>query len=454
MAVREAGILLLAYTAASIILAFIFKLLLRNWNKASLLAFAIMCVQFFFGSSHDFLKRVMGDSFLVSYSFILSFFLFCFVLFIILLRRSSSGFLKTTRFFNLLLIVLLLMEILPLARSIQNMPGPQYSIAEQLEPCKNCPKPDIYLILADEYAGKTALNDLFSFDNSHFENQLKARGFHVNTNTRSNYNATLYSMASMLNLNYVSNLESNMVNQRDMFICKDLINRNNTLAFLNKLGYTTYNYSFFDFNGIERKVVNPFFITKYQMFTAQTFTNRVKRDILFNFSSPQKIAAIRRKHFYNNHELDSLLRNNVSTETRSPKLVYTHLAMPHHPYYTDSTGREIPLAKLPPVEDKSAYIQYLVHTNKKLLSLVDHILQGSKSPPIIILMSDHGFRQYSGSTSRDYYFSNLNAVYFPNKDYSRFYNGITNINQFRILLNSQFRQDLPLLKDSLILMGE
>ena len=55
MAVREAGILLLAYTAASIILAFIFKLLLRNWNKASLLAFAIMCVQFFFGSSHDFL---------------------------------------------------------------------------------------------------------------------------------------------------------------------------------------------------------------------------------------------------------------------------------------------------------------------------------------------------------------------------------------------------------------
>ena len=31
--------------------------------------------------------------------------------------------------------------------------------------CDNCPKPDVYLIIADEYAGQTELKDLFQNDN-------------------------------------------------------------------------------------------------------------------------------------------------------------------------------------------------------------------------------------------------------------------------------------------------
>jgi hypothetical protein len=50
---------------------------------------------------------------------------------------------------------------------------------------------------------------------------------------------------------------------------------------------------------------------------------------------------------------------------------------------------------------------------------------------------------------------NLNATYLPEKNYSEFYDNISNVNQFRVLLHKEFEQPLSLLKDSTIfLWGE
>ena len=51
-------------------------------------------------------------------------------------------------------------------------------------------------------------------------------------------------------------------------------------------------------------------------------------------------------------------------------------------------------------------------------------------------------------------FSNLNAFYFPNKDYSRLYDSISPVNTFRVVLNTYFNAQLPLLKDSSIIVTE
>ena len=71
-------------------------------------------------------------------------------------------------------------------------------------------------------------------------------------------------------------------------------------------------------------------------------------------------------------------------------------------------------------------------------------------------MGDHGFREFGHETPeiKKYYFMNLNSVYLPNKDYSRFYEGMSGVNQFRVILNTSFRQNLPLLKDSTIVIRE
>jgi hypothetical protein len=299
------------------------------------------------------------------------------------------------------------------------------------------------------------LHDLFGFDNTPFEKSLQQKEFHVLQDPRSNYNATVYSIASMLDMGYMKNMTVKM-SYPDIFICRDIINNNNALSFFKQSGYKIYNYTFFDLDDKEEAVTNPFFREKKHLFTVQTFTERAQKDIGYNFASEKEKDNLIRRHFYNNRMQDSLTRKIVSEKTSSPKFVYTHFAMPHHPYYTDSNGKEFPLDRLTPdfSLNKEAYIEYLIYTNKKLLDLIDYIKNNSVKPPIIILMSDHGFRQFSQNTDKKYYFMNLNAVYFPDKNYGLFYNGMSNVNQFRVILNSQFRQKLPLLKDSAIFLPE
>ena len=127
--------------------------------------------------------------------------------------------------------------------------------------------------------------------------------------------------------------------------------------------------------------------------------------------------------------------------------------MPHYPYYFDKDGRPYPLKGL--VEDatyfsKERYLQYLQYSNAKLLELVDQIQSKSSRPPVILLMSDHGFREFREEEKVDhkYQFMNINAVYLPSKNYDGFYKGMSMVNQFRLVFNKEFKQKLPLLKDS------
>jgi hypothetical protein len=80
--------------------------------------------------------------------------------------------------------------------------------------------------------------------------------------------------------------------------------------------------------------------------------------------------------------------------------------------------------------------------------LVDTIQKNTNRSAVIILMGDHGYRANTNDGDRSHYFKNLNAVYFPDKNYHLFTDSITGVNQFRVILNSLFKQNLPLLKDS------
>jgi hypothetical protein len=123
--------------------------------------------------------------------------------------------------------------------------------------------------------------------------------------------------------------------------------------------------------------------------------------------------------------------------------------MPHYPYYFDSKGNSLPVEKLTALKNANPqdYLEYLQYSNKRLIQLVDHILASSPNPPIIIILSDHGLQKMG---DRKYDFANLNAVRLPNKNYSLFYDSMTNVNQFRVIFNTYFNQHLPLLKDSTI----
>jgi hypothetical protein len=127
--------------------------------------------------------------------------------------------------------------------------------------------------------------------------------------------------------------------------------------------------------------------------------------------------------------------------------------MPHSPALYDSTGKETNInfydSTVSKEELDNAYLQYLIYTNKVISGLVDQIQERTKRKAVIILMSDHGYRGIlnDGVSSSN---NNFISVFLPSGNYANFYDSITNVNLFRSTLNSLFKVDMALLKDSIV----
>lgn len=456
----DGWLLLLQYLLVSFALCILFFLVFQSWRKASVLVFLVMSFYFFFGSLHDAAKSILGKSLLLQYSFILP---FCFVLFfafMIFLKKTNRTFIRFSNYINFLLLILIVIDGIQLTLKTIKAFKQNHAVPSGFLKCDDCNKPDIYFIIADEYAGKKELNDIFHFDNSLFENELKQRGFFIIDSSFSNYNYTPFSVASILSMNYLKGIEGRNQSKADRHICYDLINQNGVIDFLKAERYAVKNYSVFELDNQLPQAHSAFVLTGKELLTAQTFLSRIDRDIRFNLITKYKFKReIQRfaKDQANNVEyLYDKTKEEANKSSSTPRFIYTHLMMPHYPYLFDKNGNKtIPEMALEGNQaNQKAYIEYIQYSNNKFVKLIDDILKNSKRPPIIIFMGDHGFRQFEKDVNHHYYFMNFNAVYLPDKNYVPFYKDMSAVNEFRILFNTQFNQHLPLLKDSTSFLTE
>jgi hypothetical protein len=204
-----------------------------------------------------------------------------------------------------------------------------------------------------------------------------------------------------------------------------------------------------------------FFRIGTDFIASHTLLARLKRDLRYHLVTTLKIKSVIDEYVYYMNEINKRLLNRHSAAVRNKeeksRFVYTHIHLPHYPYYYKSDGSPNPELTSPGNEsDKKSYIEYLQYGNKIYLQMIDEILRHSTRPPMIIFMGDHGFREFGNPTpaEKKAYFMNLNAVYLPSGDYSRFYKGVSGVNQFRVLLNTTFGQNLPMLKDSTSFLEE
>jgi Sulfatase len=450
---KDAFLLFLFYASVGIVLTGIFWLFFRYLSKAALLSFFILCIQFFFGSLQDVLRKELPNSFISRYSFILPA-MAVFLIAIIILLRKKKSFSQVTFFLNCLFLLFVLVDAAQLF--FKPLPSEDKAPANRLPfaTCDTCTKSDVYLIVADGYSGKTSLRDLFSFDNSRFEQQLSAKGFFIVDSSISNYNYTPFSISSMLKMDYLQGVVGNNTNLNDIAICYNSIKESNTFRFFKSNGYALYNYSIFDFKDQVSLAKATFLLRQTKPITAQTFTSRVTKELFYHLVTDLNLDFAIEQTVYSDKENNELLYDltqKVVSKNDQPKFVYTHLVLPHFPYYYDSTGKAFNIETLQSDSHKvdlQAYVSYLKYSNTLLLQLIDHIQTNSAKPPIIILISDHGFREFANPVPQKYHYSNINAVYFPNGNYKSFYKGMSNINEFRVVLNNCFQQNLPLLKDS------
>ncbi len=456
---KDAALLAVFYLAVAAGLFIPLWMLLTNIRKAAFAVFLLLCFQFFFGPLQDALKNFFPGSFISGYAFLLPCSLIGLTLTIILLKKNKKNFILLTQYLNILLFALLMTDgalLFLKKRQPYNVPALQMPVTL----CPNCPRPDIYLLIADGYPGKIALNDLLQFDNAAFESALRKRGFQILDSSYSNYNYTGYSIASMLQMNYLPGISGNNRDKKDILTYTQSIRKNNFSRFLQHFGYHIVNHSIFDLEGNPSPAVPTFLPLRTRLLTAHTFTSRIYKDLGYHLITTLRIPAAIKKNkladYRNNMKLTARTIRVAGQQTIRPRFVYTHLMMPHHPFYFDSSGNALPLSMITDKYyfDDQLFISYLKYSNKELLQLVDEIIRQSPEPPVILLMGDHGRREFSRPVSEKYFFSNFNALLLPDGEYKDFVPVRSTVNHLRILVNNIFRQRLPLLPDSTILITE
>ena len=433
------------YTVVNILLIAFFYIGFKDTTKAAFTAFISFAFFCFFGAIHDGLKNLFPDFFLTRYSFFIPLLL---VIYILLLYAATkrNGFIKLIKYFNLTLIVLILFDLSIIGYKIITNKNDD----SRFPVCGECSKPDVYLIVLDGYAGNRQLISDFSYHNKHFFDGLGELGFYLIPESKSNYQGTVFSISSLLNFEYL-NLKDFSVTDKNLNYCYRKISQNKAVKFFQQHGYEFYNNSIFDIGNAASRSQKTFLISGVDLISSQTLWSRVKKDLYYNFLMNYLGNSSQYKDFvYNDLENNLLLYNKTKADanirSNKPKFIYTHLMMPHFPYYFNETGQLNQLADLryDQLKRKDLYLGYLKYCNRQVLSLVHHIKKATQGKAIIMLLSDHGYRYASNAEN---YYSNLAAIYRPDGVYGSYYDSISNVNQFRVLFNQYFHQNFEILPD-------
>jgi len=307
--------------------------------------------------------------------------------------------------------------------------------------------PDIYYIIPDMFARTDAIRGETGYDNSAFLDELRALGFYVAECSRSNYASTQLSIASSLNMTYLQDIQQGMTS-RPMLV----VPMNNSLVrtSLEQIGYQTVVFeNGFGLPEIRDADVKIAYEGGFFLFEPNNpFENLVVKNSLLRILYDVDLGAFSQaydKLFFpywrhvdaQKHIFDELPG---MVDVGGPKFVFVHIMMPHPPfliredgavetnsdYYREALGQ--------PINEElylEGYLMQVKYVQSRLLEAVTGIIEGSETPPVIIIQGDHGIRDNNRMDI-------LNAYYAPQAVSDSLYPTITPVNTFRLLFNGVF----------------
>lgn len=461
---------LLVYISVPLVIYFLLGYLWRSHAKAGVLMFFLLVIFYFFHLLFDWLRSITILSFLARYIVLLPLLLTGIIALIIYLQKSKSQFSSFYYRSNLVFLFLLaggmIQYILLTFQSTAtrlDQADPSKTFSKNYKPCDTCASPDIYFMIFDGYTNSKTLQTEFDYTNSFIENKLRSRGFFIADHSKSNYNFTHMSIGSELNLAYLANLDNT-----HRFYTKDILRSNYTIFhnelcdILKKQGYEINNYSGFALKDAPVKITPHLTELTWRSVLGQTFFNKLKRDIgwhLDPYFPHDKISAEKNELINDGVKRINEVFNGVievaKKSTSDPQFLYAHFIIPHETYYYDSSGKRLDLLYTAnTLINKKDYVNQVAYTNRFLIApLVDSIFNYARRPFIIIIQSDHGYRNYPAEKV-SLEFENFSALYFPDRDYRTVSDSLSSVNTFRIILNKYFRQEIPLLKDTMIYLNK
>jgi hypothetical protein len=322
--------------------------------------------------------------------------------------------------------------------------------------------PDIYLIILDEYANSSVLQEQFRFDNRVFEDSLRQLGFTIPKSVHSNYTHTILSLPSLLNFSHLTELSGELGRSAtDPTLPNYLLQHNRTVAFLKSQGYT---YLFYPSQWWPATQHGPDADAEFQVWHKTSLGRELSRShFRRTLTRMTLLGQFFRDPPYDADHVERTLQALTSVPARTePTFAFAHVMNPHYPYVFEADCRSV--SPHGAQRKRVAYVNQLQCLNRLLLGTVTALLKRSQTPPVILLQGDHGTSTLNFSWARNAAavtpaqarerFGAFGAYYLPEGGRRLVSDSVTLVNVLQKVLGYYLGADVPPSGDELYMSIE
>jgi hypothetical protein len=414
-------------------LGFIF----RSGEKRALAVFLVQLPLFYYKLIHDLLREVFGLSPAILIAGLL----------IVLLAGvglSKGSLAHGSRVLSAILLLLVAWNAGSIVVHHLNQAGSRNArtfLGDALppKPAAAASQPDIYLFIVDEFASLVTIESVFGHDHSRFARRLEDAGFFIARESRGLYVWTPEAIAAILNMEAVpEKADAGM-----------LIKKNRVTRLLKEQGYRIFDFPHEDLTALEDSERHYRFALERGSFLFNDFYRMLVEMSLFS-------ACVERwrnddahyARFFRQRILYVFETMPEFVKVRGPKFVLVHLFSPHAPFVFDRQGGMVPPRHHLDYTARKYYLDQYLYISRRLAEMVEMILKQSSTAPIIVLMSDHGYR---GSIRKPFTHVVADeekrkiflALHLPGFPAERLRADMSPLNVFRMIFHHYSGHDLP-----------
>ena len=432
----------------------VWLVIIRSWEKTALASTLTLIFFFTYGHVFDVTGEIIRRRYFISIWILV----YLVGLFFVLRIKNARSVTQSLNSISLILVGVVSFQILvPAVRAALSSP-PTENVAPPVSSAAQSDDRDVYYILVDAFSRQDVLAETYGVDASGFISQLEDLGFYIPNCTQSNYDKTVVSLTSTLNMNYLETLGFSYESESIDMAPK--LRHSATRAQFESMGYDTVTF----------KSIYPWLAVADSTYYYDYFKSKEETEDLasLNFQylflkttavlpliewlelRPEIIVPpfwanwIPVGNALDSREYRQYQQNVFALETLEnlPDLpgklfVYAHLYITHQPFVFYPDGSFHPFLK----QGDKAYADQVLFAETRLLEVVKNILAKSEKPPIIIIQGDHS---YPNGIDRVKIF---NAYYLPDGGNENLYETITPVNTFRVVFNTYFGGNYELLPD-------
>lgn len=431
------------------------RVLLRSSARAGAVASAFIVLFFVYGDALDGIRRLWPaappESLLVLWALLLGMVYW-------LVRRSRRRFDSLTLVLNTVAVVVVAINV------VGSMPGllrygRRVALPVRAPSLVPVDRPDIYYIILDGYGRSDILRERYAFDNSSLLDSLRRLGFHVADRSQANYCQTYLSLASALNMSYLDELAQTVgTDSDDRTELERMLAGNAVSALLHEQGYRTIafasGYGGTDLVQADLRLGPPGALSEFQrVWLSMTALAPVVFEQL-------DAASHRARTLYAFEHLPDV------AAAQGPAFVYAHILAAHTPFVFGEQGERVSpvyfrgmpenaapwMVKQESERYRAALRRQLTYLDRRVLEVVGLILARSRTPPVVVLQSDHGpglelALDSPDSVSLAERMSNLLALHLPGANGQGLSDSMTPVNIFRLVFRRLFGTADTLLPD-------